>query len=132
VTECSLCNNEVNLRGRAQGLPAQGLQKDVDLQGHVLLAQMHSAGWLPVPLLATARAVQAWFRECRPAAAEDPLTAAACLQQCLAAALPHGEPLCLAQGSALAFDLAADTTPEPSRTVTRYASVSGTGQRSRI
>jgi len=102
----------VNHRGRAQGLPAQALQKDVDLQGHVLLAQMHGAGWLPVPLLATARAVQAWFRECRPAAAEDPLTAAACLQQCLAAALPHGKPLCLAQGSALA--LTSQLTQHPS------------------
>ncbi len=127
VTESSLCE-KLNQRGRVPGLPAQGLQKDVDLQGHVMLAQMHTAGWLPVPLLATARAVQAWFRECCPTAAQDPLTATACLRQCLAAALPYGKPPCFPQGSVLAFDTTSETLP----TFTRYASVSGTEEHSRV
>lgn len=69
---------------------AQGLQRDIELQGHVLLAQTHAGGWLPLPLLVTARAVHAWFRKCRPAAAEDPLVAAAALRACLASAPAQG------------------------------------------
>jgi len=56
----------------------------------VLLAQAHARGWLPLPPLAAARGVRGWLRECRPAAAEDPLAAAECLRAALAAAPAHG------------------------------------------
>lgn len=62
----------------------------MELQGHVLLAQAHARGWLPLPPLAAARGVRGWLRECRPAAAEDPLAAAECLRAALAAAPAHG------------------------------------------
>ena len=69
---------------------AQGLQRDIELQGHVLLAHTHAGGWLPLPLLVAARGAHAWFRECRPAAAEDPLVAAEALRTCLASAPAQG------------------------------------------
>ena len=72
---------------------AQGLQRDIELQGHVLLAQKHAGGWLPLPLLVAARGVHAWFLECRPAAAEDPLVAVEALRACLASAPAQGAPL---------------------------------------
>ncbi len=39
----------------------QGLRKEPELEGHVLLAQKYSDGWIPIQMLAIARPVTQWI-----------------------------------------------------------------------
>ena len=53
-------------------LSVQGIRKEPEFEGHVLLAPQFNDGWLPVQLLLTARRVSQWAYQHLPAAMEDP------------------------------------------------------------
>ena len=50
----------------------QGIRKEPEFEGHVLLAHEFNDGWLPVQLLLTARRVSQWAYQHLPAAMENP------------------------------------------------------------
>ena len=41
----------------------QGLRKEPELEGHLLLAQKYSQGWLPIQILAIARPITQWINK---------------------------------------------------------------------